>query len=255
MTGQGRRSRRSRARLAIAVAVLGTALGLGVAPAFADPGNGNGNPNPAGHSDPPGNGNGAAASHTTNGTGGTFGSPTSPQPVLHPGNQNGANANPGPYSSTRNGAPSLNGNGNGAAVGQPCAGCVGKADNKNPPGQFPNGSDPNAGYECDRNNGIGQTNPAHTGCAASPPTPVTPPVPVKPPAVVPSPAATRSAELVNAVSVQRVSLPSLPVPSVSAPSALPFTGSGVLVQVAVALSALGLGGALILLKRLRFRGA
>ncbi|HEY3238885.1 MAG TPA: hypothetical protein VGL92_04920 [Acidimicrobiia bacterium] len=69
-------------------------------------------------------------------------------------------------------APSLNGNGDGNAYGKPCAGCVGKADDKNPPGQFPDGSDANAGYECDTNSGIGQTNPAHTGC-----------VPVEPPLV------------------------------------------------------------------------
>ena len=76
---------------------------------------------------------------------------------------NGAN-DTGAYDSTRDGSPSLNGNGGGAAVGRPCAGCVGKADNKNPPGQFPDGSDANKGYECDDNSGIGRTNPAHTGC-------------------------------------------------------------------------------------------
>ena len=75
----------------------------------------------------------------------------------------------GAYCSTRHGAPSGNGNGNGKAVGKPCAGCVGKADNKNPHGQRPNGSDHNAGYECDRNHGIGRTNPAHTGCTPSTP--------------------------------------------------------------------------------------
>jgi hypothetical protein len=102
-------------------------------------------------------------------------------------NTGGANGQcpTGPYCSTRNGSPSLNGNGNGGANGKPCAGCVGKADNKNPPGQMPNGSDHNAGYECDRNHGIGASNPAHTGCASSvPPTTVTPPV-VKPPVVKP----------------------------------------------------------------------
>jgi LPXTG-motif cell wall-anchored protein len=46
---------------------------------------------------------------------------------------------------------------------------VGKADNKNPKGQMPGPSDKNAGYECDRNNGIGKTNPAHTGCKSAPP--------------------------------------------------------------------------------------
>jgi len=73
----------------------------------------------------------------------------------------------------------MNGNGKGAAVGKPCAGCVGKADNKNPPGQMPNGSDHNKGYECDGNHGIGRSNPAHTGCT---PPAVNPPV-VNPPAV------------------------------------------------------------------------
>ncbi len=49
--------------------------------------------------------------------------------------------------------------------GQPCAGCVGNADDKSPKGQNPqDGSDANAGYECDTNNGVGPGNPAHTGC-------------------------------------------------------------------------------------------
>src|SRR3954469_17365267 len=78
----------------------------------------------------------------------------------------GANTH-GPYDSTRSGAPSLNGNGKGQATGKPCAGCVGNADDKNPKGQMPNGSDANAGYECDRNHGIGRTNPAHTGCTTT----------------------------------------------------------------------------------------
>ena len=79
---------------------------------------------------------------------------------------NGANDH-GAYDSTRDGSPSENGNGDGAAIGKPCAGCVGKADNKNPQGQFPDGSDANKGYECDTNRGIGQTNPAHTGCVTA----------------------------------------------------------------------------------------
>ncbi len=53
----------------------------------------------------------------------------------------------------------------GAHGNEPATGSVGKADAKNPPGQFPNGSDANAGYECDRNMGIGQGNPAHTSCS------------------------------------------------------------------------------------------
>lgn len=90
---------------------------------------------------------------------------------------NGAN-DTGAYDSTRDGSPSLNGNGDGAAVGKPCAGCVGKADNKNPPGQFPDGSDANKGYECDENSGIGRTNPAHTGCVTDTDVPETPVVPL-----------------------------------------------------------------------------
>ena len=98
--------------------------------------------------------------------GGT-GSSTSPQPISHAdANHGGANGQcpGGAYCSTRDGSPSLNGNGTGKATGKPCAGCVGKADNKNPKGQSPNGSDHNAGYECDRNHGVGRSNPAHTGC-------------------------------------------------------------------------------------------
>src|SRR3954447_2620011 len=115
----------------------------------------------------------AAADHST-GTAGTSGTVTSPQPPSN-ADQNSGGANGqcpgGPYCSTRDGSPSGNGNGNGKATGKPCAGCVGKADNKNPKGQMPNGSDHNAGYECDRNHGIGRTNPAHTGCRSSTPPP------------------------------------------------------------------------------------
>lgn len=59
-----------------------------------------------------------------------------------------------------------------------------EGDNKNPKGQMPNGSDHNAGYECDTNKGIGRTNPAHTGCqptTTTPPTPPTPPTLPTPP--------------------------------------------------------------------------
>jgi len=105
---------------------------------------------------------------------GTSGQCSSPQPAST-ADQTGNGANPGPtntnnpYGSTRNGAASDNGSGTGKATGRPCAGCVGKADNKNPhAGQSPNGpTDHNNGYECDGNNGIGQTNPAHTGCKSS----------------------------------------------------------------------------------------
>jgi hypothetical protein len=71
-----------------------------------------------------------------------------------------ANDDCGAYCPSGVGLPSGNGN----ATNQPCAGCVGNADAKNPPGQAPDGSDANNGYECDGNQGIGQTNPAHSGC-------------------------------------------------------------------------------------------
>jgi hypothetical protein len=109
----------------------------------------------------------SANQETTNA--GTSGDPTEPQP-LSTADDNGTGANQsGPYDSTRDGAPSLNGNGNGEATGKPCAGCVGKADNKNPHGQLPGPQDHNHGYECDSNHGIGKSNPAHTGCTNSPP--------------------------------------------------------------------------------------
>jgi hypothetical protein len=109
---------------------------------------------------------GSANSHDT----GQFGDVHNPQPLSTADkNSGGANGqctgtNNGPYCSTRDGTPSLNGNGNGNAYGKPCAGCVGRADNKNPQDQKPGGNDHNAGYECDSNKGIGKTNPAHTGC-------------------------------------------------------------------------------------------
>jgi len=82
----------------------------------------------------------------------------------------GANES-GPYDSTCDGRISQNGQGDDApGKGTPCAGCVGNADDKNPPGQVMefNGKKANdMGYECDGNQGIGahygNGNPAHTG--------------------------------------------------------------------------------------------
>jgi hypothetical protein len=54
--------------------------------------------------------------------------------------------------------------GYGQVQGGHLAGTEGKADNKNPLGQAPNGTDDNRGYECDQNPGIGNGNPAHTTC-------------------------------------------------------------------------------------------
>jgi hypothetical protein len=103
--------------------------------------------------------------------GGTSGDVSQPQPISRAdANRGGANGQcpGGPYCSTRDGSASGNGNGGGLSVGKPCAGCVGKADNKNPRGQMPGPSDRNAGYECDTNHGIARTNPAHTGCVTAP---------------------------------------------------------------------------------------
>jgi hypothetical protein len=93
---------------------------------------------------------------------------------------NGANTDDGgaggnEYHNTCDGTASDNGNDSGGAGGRPCAGCVGNADDKNPPGQHRNGDDANNGYECDGNNGVGGKksspaagNPAHTGCRRPP---------------------------------------------------------------------------------------
>ena len=122
---------------------------------------------------------GPAKSDHSSGNASTQGDVKSPQPLSNadqnnPGTDN-TSANGkcpgGPYCSTRDGSPSLNGSGTGKATGKPCAGCVGKADNKNPHGQYPDPKrDGNNGYECDGNNGIGKTNPAHTGCTTPPTT-------------------------------------------------------------------------------------
>lgn len=77
-------------------------------------------------------------------------------------------------SASENGG-SNGGGGNDKGGGKPCAGCVGKADNKHPPGQEPDENDRNKGYECDDNKGVGAErgtgNPAHTGCRDKTPSP------------------------------------------------------------------------------------
>jgi uncharacterized repeat protein (TIGR01451 family) len=119
-------------------------------------------------------GAGMSAAYAADSTSGTNTTATSPQP-LSTADQNTGGANgdcitdpKGIYCSTTDGTASGNGNQEtGTHTGEPCGGCVGSADNKNPPGQEtsdPSGTFPNNGYECDNNNGIGQTNPAHSGC-------------------------------------------------------------------------------------------
>jgi hypothetical protein len=85
---------------------------------------------------------------------------------------NGANVG-GAYDPWDVGNPSENGNGGGNANGKPCDGCMGNADDKNPPGQAVDGSDHNHGYECDVNHGIAKTNPAHSSCDPGQPTTTT----------------------------------------------------------------------------------
>jgi hypothetical protein len=83
-------------------------------------------------------------------------------PVLADGH--GANQSCGAYCPTGGEA----GNGGGNAKHGFTAGSKGKADAKNPPGQATSGpADSNAGYECDRNQGVGKGNPAHSACGDS----------------------------------------------------------------------------------------
>lgn len=93
---------------------------------------------------------------------------STPQPKSTADDNGGGSNRSGGYDSTRDGTASKNGSGTGRATGKPCAGCVGKADNKNPRGQDPDnrptGKDRNNGHECDGNNGIARGNPAHTVC-------------------------------------------------------------------------------------------
>ena len=89
----------------------------------------------------------------------------------------------GPYDPSGVGLPSGNGKSTSNNGKRPCAGCVGSADTKNPPGQLPGGQDANKGYECDENQGVGKTNPAHSGCSSTsnPPTKENPPTDRTPP--------------------------------------------------------------------------
>jgi hypothetical protein len=122
--------------------------------------------------------------------------PPPPVSALEGGNQDGgANSTSGPYDpdpadpgASGVGQPSGNGKSTDNNGNRPCAGCVGKADYKNPPGQLPDGSDHNKGYECDENEGVGKMNPAHSGCAlGGAPSPTSPPTTTVTPPAVPRP--------------------------------------------------------------------
>jgi hypothetical protein len=200
-----------------AAAALALAPGLGLA----DPGNGKGNGITNNPQVPPG--------QSTQDT-------SVPQPPSNADfTDNGANTH-GPYDSTRDGSPSLNGNGGGEAVGKPCAGCVGKADNKNPQGQLPGGSDANKGYECDANHGVGRSNPAHTGCKPGETPPETPPS-TKPEVPPPPPGG---------------GAPQAPAPQVATAAEvdeLAFTGFDVLPFALGGLALVGAGGTAVVMTR------
>jgi len=217
--------------------------------------------------------NGRSATHKNH----SSGELTTPQPISNAdANTGGANGQcpGGPYCSTRDGSASHNGNAGGTATGEPCAGCVGKADNKNPHGQMPNASDANAGYECDTNHGIARGNPAHTACASGPeqgcvPTESVPCVPVPPECVptesvpcVPSPPECVPTQAAPCVPGTVVEAPRSPVSQAGvAPSAtvspaaavLPNTGApeNLLWLAAAALTSVGAGVALLTSRRRR----
>jgi len=205
-----------------------------------------------------------ADSDHSHGNASTTGDPNKPQPESRADQNNGgANSytcpsDPGPYCSTRDGSPSLNGNGKGVAKGRPAAGSVGRADNKNPPGQEPGPSDGNRGYECDTNKGVGKTNPAHTGCRTVTPPVVTPPVvtpPVVTPPVVTPPVVTPPVVTPPVVTPPVVTPPQAPPPEIvpgpippsQVPPELPSVGAPRTALLSSLLgSALALGGALVI---------
>ena len=250
--------------LSVAASVFLALFVFGVtAPSFAASGDAKGGENSSApdHSNVGGQGKGQGASapvstpeqsssgdESTPSTGGSSGDANAgggPQPISNADeNDGGANGQcPGAtFCSTKDGSESKNGNGGGKAVGKPCAGCVGKADNKNPPGQSKH--DHNKGYECDRNKGIGKTNPAHTGCKPKPheekpeeekPEEEKPVPPVKPPGERPvTPPAVAPTEAPRAPAF--VAKPEAPAKGV-----LPVTGVGSLE------TTMGLAGAGMLL--------
>lgn len=166
----------------------------------------------------------------------------------------GANTH-GPYDSTRDGSPSGNGNGGGEAVGKPCAGCVGKADNKNPKGQLPGPQDGNAGYECDRNHGIGRSNPAHTGCTSTT-GPSTPPTTTVPTTTTESTTTTTTSTGTTTTSgpgVGPAGTPGAPAGRPAPAAALADTGVDAGVPLALGALLLGLGTLLMAATRRRAR--
>ncbi len=144
--------------------------------------------------------------------------------------------------------------GGGAATGQPCAGCVGNADDKNPPGQAPGGSDANAGYECDRNQGVGKENPAHTGCEeqqAEKPPPEQPGKPPPPPPEAPAAPPEGPPRVFPKGPFPEVRVPAPEVMPRRPLGQLPVTGAGTGVLLQVALLLIAAGFSLLLAARRR----
>ncbi|WP_051399477.1 hypothetical protein [Haloechinothrix halophila] len=263
---------------AVSATAIVLTLGFVAAGAGAEPGdNGNGanasasaqgQPSDTGKPDEKGEprsdrGNGQSSQGTSSQGTSSSEDTNSPQPPSNADySGNGANTH-GPYDSTRDGSPSQNGNGDGKAKGKPCAGCVGKADNKNPPGQMPGGSDPNAGYECDTNNGVGKSNPAHTSCQEQPPgtTPpgTTPPETTPPETTPPETSTTTPPTTTDTTPPETSTQPAPTAPGTqppaggeapeAAPEALPTTGVSAALPVLSGLAAVLIGGVLLLLGR------
>jgi hypothetical protein len=208
----------------------------------ANPGNGHAYGKGAGngsgkstHSSPPTSSTTSSQVSSTSSTTSSEGATHGAQPTCtnkHPRTPTG-----GPFDSTCDGSPSLNGNGTGGG-GRPCAGCVGNADYKHPGGQSLN--DHNSGYECDSNSGIGKTNPAHSGCQVAPP-PVVPPGP--PPGPPPPPQVAKPDRVPPEVPPAEV----VPPP----PDKLAFTGSNPRPLIGVAMGLALLGITLIVVGRRR----
>lgn len=262
---------KSRVLMAASAVCMLTGLTLLPAAAFAN-GNGNGAVNgqsaqAGGIGAANGSSNAGGANSAANRSTSTTAATNVPQPFSTADlNNTGANdtSSSNQYLSTRDGSPSLNGSGTGGANGEPCAGCVGKADNKNPPGQYPNGSDHNAGYECDTNHGIGQSNPAHTGCATTTTSTTTTTLPTSPttPTTAPTTTAPTTAPTTAATIAPRSSDPGTSatgttVATASAAKAVPvhgslaFTGAAAAAEALAGLTALGAGAVLVGMARRR----
>jgi hypothetical protein len=180
--------------------------------------------------------------------------PPPPDPALQGAGQDGGanDTSAGPYDpdpadpgASGVGQPSGNGKSTENSGKRPCAGCVGKADYKNPPGQLPDGSDHNKGYECDENQGVGKMNPAHSGCApGAAPSQISPPTPaVTPPAAAPPESPPRKAGAEEQGEVQGVEQgPELPEAPAAPPAVAVLPVSAVVTPAAEQLEKLPLTG-------------